>query len=275
MNKVLKAFIKIKTQPNIQLINTTKYWESELRRMEERKVEVTRNEKEYQLNLKKAQDELKASTTELSDKEGKKLQDEISKIYTLPIRDLKIVRSTSKTEYLPKILISTGNIKLAKFDPHGINNAEFFTKFVGKHIGRFIIQYDWSPKRGGPTIAMVNTQLQYDNKQSATIKNGIPCLGNIDQMVREMFNKKEFFKLTETLLDYAENPIYGTPYVEWDAWFGRNKQQDIKSFYNLLLQDYPSGYSTKEAAVIEKMITAKEVEVLKRDMSKDPTYVLV
>jgi hypothetical protein len=46
-----------------------------------------------------------------------KVQEEITKIFSLPIKDLKVVRTESKTGYFPKILITTGLIRLAPFVP--------------------------------------------------------------------------------------------------------------------------------------------------------------
>jgi len=272
MNKVLKAFTKIKTVPDQSILRDLNMCKNDMDRVKANKVLLIRNEKELKAKKEILEKKMKENSIELTKTEQNKIQEEITKIYTLPIRDLKVVRGTSKTGYLPKILITTGLIKLAKFDPAITSEAEFFTRYVGRELGRFLIQYDWSPKHNGPKISMVNLTQQLDGYQSATIKYGIPCLGNISDMVYEMFEKKEFFKLTETLLDYLENAIYGTPYVAWDRFYDRNNLQTWNNVKQLVFQDYMSTNNEVETKVIESMIPKKELEILKRDTSKDFQY---
>lgn len=269
MNKITNALIAIKSSEDAYLKRAVRDAETDLA-CTLRNIEEYKNAKIRCLkNIEEAKKKAESSKAEI---DTTKIQEEINKIYTLPIRDLKVVRTKSKTGYLPKILITTGIIKLADFVDTQTSNPSYFRQHVGKTLGRFIIQYDWSTKNSGKPITIMNLTYQAFHYQSACINTGTPCFGNIQTTVTELFRKKEFFKLTELILDYLENPLYGTPYYEWTDWFNHNKFSTADDIKYQLFYDYRGQINTTEWKTIEKMIPAKELAVLNRDKSKDFTY---
>jgi hypothetical protein len=275
MNKVLTAFAKIKTQLSPQTEQNIKYTKRQISQATDNKLAYLREEKEFKARLKKLEAEVKKTQVVLKEKELKKLQEEITKIFSLPIESLKVVRTTSTTGYLPKILILTKMIELGPIAERSTFDNQMFEQYVGKKLGRFLIQYDWSVQHNGPKISMINITQEYDGFQSATIERGIPCLGNINDITYELFDKKEFFTLTETLLDYLSNTVYGRPYRQWSEWFSLNRPQTLANVHRMIFGEYPSNFSAKEAKVIKEMIPEDEYNVLTRDLSLDPQYPLI
>jgi hypothetical protein len=200
---------------------------------------------------------------------------EIADLYKLPIKTFKIIREKDPI-LKPKVIIITKFLKLEQYN----ENQEFqrnheteFKPYVGRPLGRFLIQYDFSPQGEGKQITVVNLTQHYDNYQHACINSGGVCFGNMADMALELFQNCKIYELTSLMLDYLPNPVYETPYKDWKTWFNYNKLQTAQRVKDLIFRGYTSiTAKEREWAQISKLIPEKELAILERDYHNDPTF---
>lgn len=274
MKKIYTALDKIKNATISSAEQDLNRAMSKLESLEEQIVMYKRDK----INLKKDL----TTYSKLIEEEKSKPKDyssydkEIADIYKLNIKTFKIIR-TDDPVLKPKVIIVTNFLKLEQYNENqdfgDTDHTTAFKPFVGRPIGRYLIQYDYSPQGSAKQITVVNLTQHYDGYQHACINQGGVCFGNVADIALNLFNDHKIYELTSLLMDYLPNPVYGTPYRYWQEWFDRNKLQTVDRVKSLLFQGYTNpAKMDREWFQICKLIPEKELMILNRNTELDPKY---